>query len=182
MNSLERIAAALQFRATDRVPVIAQVFGHAAVLAHVPLGDYVRDGELLARCQIQALDRYGYDAVFALMDVNVETEAMGSVLHYSPNRYPTIASHVLEGGFKPGALSVPDPHEAGRMPEQLKAVTLLRWGRPFCGFRHQFGNRPVGRPCVVGDIRSGRTRLRGQWNLLRGSRRTGSGVARAAER
>ncbi len=75
MNSIDRINAGVNFDAPDRVPVIAQVFGHAATLANVALDDYVRNGELLARCQIKALERYGYDAVFALMDVNVETEA-----------------------------------------------------------------------------------------------------------
>ena len=54
MNSLERIAAAVAFQTTDRVPVIAQVFGHAAALAGVPLDDYVRDGETLAGCQLAA--------------------------------------------------------------------------------------------------------------------------------
>ncbi len=44
----------------------------------VDLRDYVQNGELLARCQIKALERYDYDAVFALMDVGVETEAVGS--------------------------------------------------------------------------------------------------------
>ena len=49
MNSIERIQAAVRFQTPDRVPVVAQVFGHAATLAGVALGDYVRDGELLAR-------------------------------------------------------------------------------------------------------------------------------------
>ena len=86
MNSIERVKAALSFGKPDRVPVIAQVFGHAAVLAGVSLSDYVRDGELLARCQIEALNRSGYDAVFALMDTSVETEAAGSVLSYQRDR------------------------------------------------------------------------------------------------
>ena len=37
MNSLERVSAAVNFRQTDRVPVIAQVFGHAAMLSGVSL-------------------------------------------------------------------------------------------------------------------------------------------------
>ena len=49
MNSFERIQAAVSFEKPDRMPVIAQVFGRAATLAGVALGDYVRDGELLAR-------------------------------------------------------------------------------------------------------------------------------------
>ena len=93
MNSIERIKAAVNFEAPDRVPVIAQVFGHAATLAGVALGDYVQDGDLLARCQIQALARYDYDAVFALMDVNVETEAVGSNLTYRADQYPDVKSY-----------------------------------------------------------------------------------------
>ena len=80
MNSLQRIATAIALQKPDRVPVIAQVFGHAAALAGVPLDEYVRDGATLARCQLAAWKRYGYDAVFAVMDVNVETEAIGSIL------------------------------------------------------------------------------------------------------
>jgi uroporphyrinogen decarboxylase len=126
MNSLERIQAAVTFQSPDRVPVIAQVFGHAATLAGVALGDYVRDGALLARCQMQALKHYDYDAVFALMDVNVETEAVGSVLTYRADQYPTIASYALAGGANLDALPIPDPRRAGRMPALLKAAHILR--------------------------------------------------------
>jgi len=126
MNSLERIQAAVSFEKPDRVPVIAQVFGHAASLAGVPLGDYVRDGELLARCQIKALEHYGYDAVFALMDVNVETEAVGSVLTYRADQYPIVKSYAFSDGADLDSLSVPNPHQAGRMPELLKAARVLR--------------------------------------------------------
>jgi uroporphyrinogen decarboxylase len=126
MNSIERIQAALSFEKPDRVPVIAQVFGNAAVLAGVPLRDYLRDGELLARCQIQALNRYGYDAVFALMDTSVETEAAGSVLKYPRDRYPHVTSHALPDAAGLDRLRTPDPHKAGRMPELLKAARILR--------------------------------------------------------
>jgi len=126
LNSLERITATLGFQTTDRVPVMAQVFGHAAVLAGVKLGDYVRDGALLARCQIHALEYYGYDAVFALMDVGVETEAIGSTLIYRDHQYPFVRSYVLADSADLCNLDVPDPWRAGRMPELLKAATILR--------------------------------------------------------
>ena len=90
MNSLERIKAAVSFGRPDRVPVIAQVFGHSAVLAGVPLIDYVKDGGQLAHCQLKALEHYGYDAVFALMDACVETEALGSSLVYREDMYPYV--------------------------------------------------------------------------------------------
>jgi uroporphyrinogen decarboxylase len=126
MNSLERIRMALNFEKPDRMPVIAQVFGHAAVLAGVSLRDYVRDGELLARCQIQALQNYGYDTVFALMDTSVETEAVGSILTYPRDQYPYAKSYALSDAENLEALSVPDPQQAGRMPELLKAARILR--------------------------------------------------------
>jgi len=143
MNSLGRITAALNFETPDRVPVIAQVFGHAATLNNVPLGDYVRDGELLARCQMKALEHYGYDAVFALMDVNVETEAVGSVLTYRADQYPVVKSYVLSKVADLDGLSVPNPHEAGRMPELLKAARVLR---------HEVGDDVLVVGCVLGPM------------------------------
>jgi uroporphyrinogen decarboxylase len=126
MNSMERIRAVLGFAKPDRVPVIAQVFGHAAGLAGVSLRDYVRNGELLARCQIQALQHYDYDTVFALMDTSVETEAVGSILTYPRDQYPYVKSYALLDAENLEGLSVPDPQQAGRMPELLKAARILR--------------------------------------------------------
>ncbi|MGA2507490.1 MAG: uroporphyrinogen decarboxylase family protein [Chitinispirillaceae bacterium] len=125
MNSMERIAATIKFQKTDRPPVIAQIFAHAATVAGVAVDEYVRDGETIARCQINALRRYGYDAVFAVMDVNVETEAVGSTLQYRSNQYPTIQQHALSRGDVQSR-ALPDPNSAGRMPEMLKALRILR--------------------------------------------------------
>ncbi len=143
MNSIERINAAVSFETPDRVPVIAQIFGHAAVLTGVALGEYVRDGELLARCQIKALEHYGYDAVFAVMDVNVETEAVGSALEYRVDNYPFVKSYALSEITDLDSLSVPDPYDAGRMPELLKAVTILR---------REVGDEVLVVGCVLGPI------------------------------
>ncbi len=143
MNSLQRVAAAIQLQETDRVPVIAQVFGHAATIAGVPLDDYVRDGETLARCQLQALRRYGYDAVFSVMDVNVEPEAVGCVLRYPSNRYPVIQRHALSVQTNWDGLAVPDPKQAGRMPEMLKALAILR---------HELGDEVLVVGCILGPF------------------------------
>lgn len=125
MNSLERVTAAVQFQEVDRVPVIPQVFGHTAVLSGVPLDRYVRDGTALAQCQLNALERYGHDAVFAFMDTSVEAEALGCELKYRPGRYPVVARHAP---WAKDDLAFPDtdPKRAGRMPEVLKALGILR--------------------------------------------------------
>ncbi len=126
MNSLERLRAAVAFKRPDRTPVILQIFAHAAVITGVPMLDYLRDGRVLARCQIEAWRRYGGDALFAFMDAGVETEAMGSILRYVDNRYPEVASYRVAPDTTIEGLPEPDPARAGRMPEQLRAASLLR--------------------------------------------------------
>ncbi len=126
LNSIERVSAAIAFDPTDRVPVIAQVFGHAAHFCGVPLSEYLRDGATLARCQIEAQQHYNYDAVFALMDVNVETEAVGSRLDYYQDDYFTVREYALTPDTDFSQLQVPNPHRAGRMPELLHAAKTLR--------------------------------------------------------
>ena len=126
MNSLERVTAAVRLQEVDRVPVIPQVFGHAAAVSGVPLDAYVRDGELIARCQMKALEKYGYDAVFTVMDVGVETEALGSVLRYNKGQYPVVERYALTRDNELSGLAVPDPYHAGRMPEMMKALRMLR--------------------------------------------------------
>lgn len=125
MNSIERVMAAVSFQKADRIPVVAQVFGHAAVQNRVRLVEYLKSGEIIARCQLEALDYYSYDAVFALMDTSVETEAVGSVLTYPDHNYPHVKTYAADT-ISINNLCVPDPLRAGRMPELLKAATILR--------------------------------------------------------
>lgn len=143
MNGIERIISTLTFEKPDRVPVIAQVFGHAATVAGMNLGAYIRNGELLAQGQIRALDRYGYDAVFALMDTYVETEAVGSELTYFKNKYPIVKSYALSKDTDPDNLTVPDPHKDGRMPELLKSAGILR---------EEVGDEVLVVGCVLGPL------------------------------
>lgn len=156
MNSVERITAATGFDKTDRCPVIAQVFGHAAVLDGVPLDQYVQDGEVLARSQMKALAHYGYDAVFALMDVGVETEALGSTLKYRTDQYPTVHAYALTNASDLKKLSVPNALQHGRMPELLRAVNILR---------HEVGEEVLVVGAVVGPMTLA-TQLMGAENAL----------------
>jgi uroporphyrinogen decarboxylase len=143
MTGLERIAAAVRQEPVDRVPVVAQVFGHAARLIGMPLRRYLTDGSDLATAQLAALERYGYDAVFALMDVCVETEAAGSALTFFEDQYPEVAAYALSSLEDLPRLAVPDPQEAGRMPELLRAAQILR---------RQVGDRVAVVGCVLGPM------------------------------
>ncbi|BCB25433.1 uroporphyrinogen decarboxylase [Sulfurimicrobium lacus] len=143
MNSLERIKAALAFAPPDRTPAVPQLFGHAAAVGGVALRDYLRDGALLAACQARTLERYGHDVVFAFMDLCVETEALGSTLQYRENQYPDVISYALTLSSEVSALTMPDPASAGRMPELLKATSILR---------RELGDTTLVAGCVAGPM------------------------------
>ncbi len=135
MNSLERIALAVGFKRPDRPPVIPQIFGHAAKLCGVPLRDYCLDGETLARCQLKALEFYGYDAVFAITGVVTEAGALGARLEYRDELYPFITRYPISSLTNLNGLRVPDPSRDGPMPQILKGLGMMR--------------REVGDSCLV---------------------------------
>lgn len=143
MNSLERISATLKFETANRVPVIPQIFGLAGVLAGISVDDYVKDGLLLAECQIKAIKKYGYDAVFSVMDTCVEAEAVGGVVEYNIGCYPTIKTVAIPDKNMIDRLVLPDPNVAGRMPEMLKALNVLR---------REGGNEHLVVGCVMGPL------------------------------
>lgn len=126
MTSLERVCAAVRFQKPDRTPVIPQIFGHTAKLSGVPLIDYVRNGEALAECQLRALRRYGQDAVFAVMDANVEAEAAGALISYRADAYPVIEACLEHDRAFGRAFPLPNPDVSGRMPQVLKALRIMR--------------------------------------------------------
>jgi uroporphyrinogen decarboxylase len=143
MTGLERILATVRFEPTDRVAVIPQIFGHAATIAGVPLVQYLTDAAVLAGCQLSALERYRHDAVFALLDVNVETEALGSRLRFPKDGYPSVEKYAIERPSAVAELAIPDPSQAGRMPVLLQAARLLR---------QELGDRVLVAGCVLGPM------------------------------
>lgn len=126
MNSLERILAAVRFEPTDRTPFMPQMFGLTAIATGVALGAYIREGAVIAECQMKLRERIGNDAVFAFSDLGVESEALGCRFKYYENQYPEVLNYVLAPTDDPAKLSLPDPARDGRMPEMLKAIGLLR--------------------------------------------------------
>ncbi len=143
MNSIERVVAAVTFQTPDRTPVIAQVFGHSALISGHTLLEYTTSGEIAAKCQVNALQRYGYDAVFALFDTCVEAEAVGCKIRYQENLYPAVQSYALTPDTDLDELKVPDPHTAGRMPELLKTIAILR---------REVGDETVVVGCALGPM------------------------------
>jgi uroporphyrinogen decarboxylase len=126
VDSLERIRRTLAFQPCDRPPVIAQVFAHAALACGRSVDDYLSSGAVAAACQIEAHARYRYDAVFAVLDLTLEAEALGGELQWRQGLYPA----VIRPPFAPDddflRATIPDPRTAGRLPMVLEMAANLR--------------------------------------------------------
>jgi uroporphyrinogen decarboxylase len=126
MDSLERIRRTVAFEPCDRPPVIAQVFAHAALARGRSIEAYLSSGAVAAACQVEAQAHYGYDAVFAVLDLTLEAEAAGGEVRCRPGAYPAVARPPCAPDDDFARLTVPDPAAAGRMPMVLEMATSLR--------------------------------------------------------
>ena len=82
MNSLERVAAALQHKEADRVPAAPLVCGASRRVYGVTYAEWAQDGELAAKCQLQAQELIGYDGILTLVDLSVEAADFGQEMVY----------------------------------------------------------------------------------------------------
>jgi uroporphyrinogen decarboxylase len=126
MRAVERIRSTLAFEPCDRVPVIAQIFAHAAVVCGRSVEAYLSSGTLAADCQLDARAHYGHDAVFAVLDLTLEAEALGAGIQSRPGLYPAVIRPPLSPDDDFRRAPVPDPCKAGRMPAVLEMARRLR--------------------------------------------------------
>jgi uroporphyrinogen decarboxylase len=126
MRAVERIRRTVRFEPCDRAPVIAQLFGHAALACGRSLDAYLSSGAVAADCQLAALAHYRHDAVFAVLDLTLEAEALGADLQRRPGLYPAVLRHPLAPDADFRHLRVPDPRADGRLPAVLEMAGRLR--------------------------------------------------------
>lgn len=143
MTSYERLLNAVRGRPCDRTPVAPQIFGNAARLSGHGLHEYVTDGRVLAESQLRLRNEIGHDVLFAFADLNIEAEAMGCVLRFERDSYPSIEKHVLASVSDATDLAAVVPFRSGRMPVVLDACSRLRQAA---------GNACVITACVMGPI------------------------------
>ena len=122
----ERFRAVLQGERLENPLVLPIVLGLAAKLTNTPLHDYLRNAEILARCQLAAAREFGYDAVFVYADNAVDAETLGAQVQWPTNAYPRILKPLLT---EPEYLADYDPLECcrkGRRAEIIRACALIK--------------------------------------------------------
>lgn len=128
MLPVERLCRTINHLPCDRPSVIPQIFAHAAMVAGLKVDDYLGSPETAARCQLAAWRHYGLDAVFAVIDLTIEAEALGGTVMRHSGLYPAISTPPFSSDQDFTAIKVPDPNKAGRLPGVLEMIGKLRAG------------------------------------------------------
>ncbi|MFQ5430876.1 MAG: ASKHA domain-containing protein [Nitrospinota bacterium] len=123
---MDKVRSVIRFQKSDRPPVIPELIAVTATMAGVSPKDYVRSGQLIAECQLDARRKIGHDALFAMADLCVEAEAVGCAVKFPEDNYPHIKNIVIREVSDLKHIGIPNPKSDGRMPELLKAVRLLK--------------------------------------------------------
>jgi MtaA/CmuA family methyltransferase len=125
MNSIERVAAAIELRIPDRVPVDLHNFQPAAKAMGVSMAEVFQDGELLAESMLLAWREFGHDMILLENGTACNAQACGAQIVYRNDAAPAVAAPVLERLEDVDKLEVPDPYTAFPMCEILRATRIL---------------------------------------------------------
>lgn len=125
MNSIERVAAAIDFRTPDRVPVDLHNFQVAAIGMRVSMSDMFQNGELLAEAMIKAWREFGHDMLLLENGTACNAQACGVKVIYREDSSPVATEPVVNNISDLDLLQVPDPYKAFPMCEILKATKIV---------------------------------------------------------
>jgi len=125
MNSVERVAAAIELREPDRVPVDLHNFQVAARASGLPMAEVFRDGELLAEAMLVAWREFGHDMILLENGTACNAEACGAQVQYRDDSAPVASRPVVGSLSEVADLEVPDPYVTFPMSEILKATRIL---------------------------------------------------------
>jgi len=122
-TSLERVVSYLQGEHPQRVACFPLILNHAARVLGVPVGDYVRSGDLMGKAHVAAWRRYGNDLVTVFTTTSTVAEAMGTKMKFFEEDAPQISVPLLEDGWGNfNKIHIPDPEKDGRLPFYLEAA------------------------------------------------------------
>lgn len=125
-TSRERVLAVLRGEEADRPPVTPTGGWWVAQTSGLPLHDVFAKGEALAAAHLDVQRRAGHDAVYTYFDALAVPEAFGCRVELKEFGGPSVVDELpVEGSGGVLDRPVPDPRRDGRLPEILKAASIL---------------------------------------------------------
>jgi len=124
LTPLQRFAAYGQSRPIDRLPCVPIVGNTAARVIGAQVSDFRGNGPLIAKAQVAAYRRFGYDVIRIFTDLYTQAEAMGAKVHYPADETAYLAEPAIDSVAKIASLRPPDPFKDGNLPHHLEAMRL----------------------------------------------------------
>lgn len=127
VSSLERVVAALSFQEADRVPVVPLMLGATRRISGTSYPEWSTNPEIAANSILQAQEFFGYDALFAALDLSVEAEGFGAKIVYPADdvAHPDYNHPLLKSPEDYSLLKPFDPKLARRTSAQLRICEIL---------------------------------------------------------
>jgi uroporphyrinogen decarboxylase len=125
MTGKERCLAAVEFRKTDRVPVIPENYGFAVDYCGYNYKDVNYDGDLLAECLIKTMEDFDYDGVTVALDNAVSAGALGAQISFRDDEPAVATGPAIQNLSEVDSLRVSNPLKDGRMNVHIDCVKRL---------------------------------------------------------
>ena len=128
MTSMERLTAAINGGASDRVPIFCNLLDQGAKELGLSLEKYYSRGEYVAQGQLKMRAKYGYDNVWCLFYVGKEAELLGcQKILFAQDGPPNVADFIIKTEHDIHALRIPDELESlSAFQETLNCLRILR--------------------------------------------------------
>ena len=123
------ILRAFRLEETERTPWVPFVGIHGAKLLDVPGDEYLQSPELISKGATKAVQIYKPDGLPVTFDLQIEAEALGCQLAWSPENPPAVVSHPLSEGKTLADLAIPGKEDA-RIKMVLEATGKIRKNHP----------------------------------------------------
>jgi len=125
MTPLERLTAYNRGEAIDRLPCVPIVGNTAARVIGANVSEFRGNGSLIAKAQVAAYKRFGYDTIRVFTDLYVLAEAMGAKVHYPVDETAYHEAPAIERSADIEKLQPVDPYRDGNLPQHLEAMKIV---------------------------------------------------------
>jgi uroporphyrinogen decarboxylase len=124
MKPLERLAAYGRGETIDRLPCVPIIGNTAARVIGVKVSEFKGNGQLIAKAQIAAYQKFGYDVIRVFTDLFTLAEAMGATVHYPEDETAYLAAPAITTVAEIDSLQPVDPLRDGNLPQHLEAMKV----------------------------------------------------------
>lgn len=127
MTPLERVATTLQHKEPDRVPAVPLICGASRRVYGITYAEWSQDGELAAKCMLQAQELIGFDGMLSLVDLSVEAADLGQAMIYpvEDTAHPDYDDPFVKSPDDYAKIERVDPTKSKRMSEMIKYCDIM---------------------------------------------------------